>query len=79
MDFELSKFGHIRSIRIPRPIDLQTTPSIKDSAVGKVFVEFDDVCSAFIAYNLLDTLPFNGEPVNITFFDPEQYLKAALS
>lgn len=65
---ELSKFGRIRSTQLPRPNDMLRNKAIKESALGKAFVEFEEIASAFACYNLLNNRPFLGKPVEIDFY-----------
>lgn len=65
---ELRKFGKIVSYTFPRLKDLKQTSTIKQSGMGKMFVEFEEISSAFACYNLLYEREFLGQPVVIEFF-----------
>ena len=65
---ELKKFGKIISYTMPRMRDLNSTPTIKKSALGKIFIEFEEIASAFVAYNLLYERRFLDQTVTIEFF-----------
>ncbi len=65
---ELGKFGCISSYIFPRPSDLHQFNTIKESAIGKIFVEFEEVAAAFVCYNMLYQREFMGQPVTIDFF-----------
>ena len=54
MKYELSKFGQIDNIKIPR------VGSDREEDVGKVIVTFVTVGSAFSCYNLLNGKPYMG-------------------
>jgi RNA recognition motif-containing protein len=71
---ELKKFGKILSFIFPTLRDLQKTSTIKQSALGKAFVEFEEVSSAFVCYNLLNEKQFLGHPVVLEFFSRDQYI-----
>ena len=74
----MRKFGKIVSYTFPRLKDLRQTSTIKQSAMGKIFVEFEEVSSAFICYNMLYQRRFMGEPVVIEFFGRDQYITLSL-
>ena len=57
---ELKKFGKIISFTFPTLNDLKKTSPIKESALGKAFVEFEEVASAFVCFNMLNERPFLG-------------------
>jgi hypothetical protein len=65
---ELRKFGKIVSFTFPRLKDLKLTSTIKESALGKIFVEFEEVSAAFACYNMLFERLYMGMPVVIEFF-----------
>lgn len=65
---ELRKFGKLISFTFPRLKDLKQTSTIKESAIGKIFVEYEEVSSAFACYNMLYERLYLGMPVVIEFF-----------
>ena len=65
---ELKKFGKIISFIFPTLKDLNKTSTIKQSALGKAFVEYEEVSSAFACYNMLNDRFFLGQPVVLEFF-----------
>ncbi len=65
---ELRKFGKIVSFIFPRLQDLHQTSTIKESALGKIFVEFEELAAAFVCYNMLFERHYMGQPVVIEFF-----------
>ena len=81
---ELRKFGALRQFYIngqeaqeifmPRPRDLGLFTTIKDTAIGKAFAEYEEVTAAFACFNLLNTKPFMGLPVEINFFNKDDFL-----
>lgn len=75
---ELRKFGKVLSFTFPRLRDLRATSTIKQSGMGKMFVEFEEVSSAFACYNLLYEREFMGQPVVIEFFSRDQYITQSL-
>ena len=62
--YELQKFGEIDEIRIPKLHEVQNP----DEA-GQVYVNFVNIASAFICYNLLNGKPYLGKPVGIKFIN----------
>ena len=60
MNEELGKFGKIKSMMIPRSSDMNQTSTVKPSSIGKVFVEYEEITSGFILYNLLNSRPYMG-------------------
>jgi len=64
----LKKFGKIVSFTFPRLKDLKVTSTIKESALGKIFVEYEEVSSAFACYNMLYDRLYMGMPVVVEFF-----------
>jgi len=46
--------------------------------MGKMFVEFEEISSAFACYNLLYEREFLGQPVVIEFFGRDQYITQSL-
>jgi len=71
---ELKKFGKIISFIFPTLNDLKKTSTIKQSALGKAFVEFEELSSAFICFNLLNERRFLNQPVKVEFFSRDQYI-----
>ena len=61
--FELSKFGPIDTLRIPKPSDI----GVKEDEIGSVFVKFFSLSSAFSCYNLLNGKPFLSKGMDILF------------
>jgi hypothetical protein len=59
---------------MPRPRDLNFYTTIKESALGKAFAEFEEVTAAFACFNLLNTKPYLGKPVEINFFSKDDFL-----
>ena len=60
--YELNKFGPIVELKVPR----QKSENLE---VGKVYVNFLNVASAFACYNLLNSKPYMGQPVDILFIN----------
>jgi RNA recognition motif-containing protein len=60
--FELEKFGPIVELKVPR----QKTDHLE---VGKAYVHFLNVASAFACYNLLNSKLYMGHPVDILFIN----------
>ena len=85
---ELRKFGALkqfyfngeepREVFMPRPHDLNLFTTIKESALGKAYAEFEEVTSAFACYNLLNSKPFMGQAVEINFFNKDHFLTKML-
>ena len=75
---ELKKFGKIVSFIFPTLNDLKKTSTIKESALGKAFVEFEELASAFICFNLLNERTFLEQPVKVEFFSRDQYITQSL-
>ena len=75
---EVKKFGTVKSIMIPRTRDMVETTTVKESAIGKAFIEFEEVTSAFACYNLLNAKPFMNMPVEINFFSKDMFLTKSL-
>jgi len=67
---ECERFGKVRSLVIPRPLEGQEVPG-----EGKIFVEFDDVQSAQKAQLALAGRKFDNRTVVTSFFDEERYTK----
>ena len=55
----------VLSFTFPRLRDLRATSTIKQSGMGKMFVEFEEVSSDFACYDLLYEREFMGQPVVI--------------
>ena len=78
---ELRKFGSLRQfyvngeemreVYLPRPRDMSIFSTIQESAIGKAYVEFEEVTSAFACYNLLNQKPYMGLPVEINFYNED--------
>ena len=49
------------------------------TALGKAFVEFEEVVSSFTCYNLLNNKPFMGYPVEINFFSKDLFITKSLT
>lgn len=64
----MKKFGKIVSFTFPRLKDLKLTSTIKESALGKIFVEYEEVSAAFACYNMLYDRLYMGMPVVVEFF-----------
>lgn len=77
--YELSKFGKIKSLTVPKSNDVISTSTVKKSSIGKAYAEFEEVTSAFVCYNLLNSKPFMGQPVEINFYDRDQYITKSLT
>ena len=75
---ELKKFGKVVSFTFPRLKDLKQTSTIKESALGKFFCEYEEVASAFTCYNMLDQRQYMEAPVQIEFFSRDQYITQSL-
>ena len=87
---ELRKFGSLRQffvngeedrreVFLVRGRDLNIFGgTIKKSAVGKAYAEFEAVTSAFACYNLLNGKPFMGMPVEINFSNKDKFLTKEL-
>lgn len=71
---ELKKFGKIVSFIFPTLADLKKTSTIKQQALGKAFVEFEELSSAFICFNLLNDRYFLDQPVKVEFFNRDHYI-----
>ncbi|XP_077979403.1 splicing factor U2AF 50 kDa subunit-like isoform X3 [Glandiceps talaboti] len=65
---ECSKYGMVRSIEIPRPIDGVDVPGC-----GKIFVEFSNILESQKAQNALAGRKFNNRIVVTSFIDPDKY------
>ena len=75
---ELKKFGKIISFTFPTLNDLKKTSTIKESALGKAFVEFEEVASAFVCFNMLNDRVFLNQQVVIEFFTKDAYITQSL-
>lgn len=75
---ELKKFGKIVSFIFPKLEDLNKTSTIKKSALGKAFIEFEELSSAFICFNLLNDRIYLGHKVEVEFFDRDYYITLSL-
>eukprot|EP00347_Sterkiella_histriomuscorum_P022214 403331270 len=75
---ELQKFGKIRTLLLPRSLDMMQTSTVKPSAIGKAFVEFEEVTSGFACYNLLNGRQFMGMPVEINFYNKDLFVTKSL-
>jgi hypothetical protein len=47
--------------------------------LGKAYAEFEEVTAAFACYNLLNSRPYMGLPVEINFANKDQFLTKQLS
>ncbi|XP_075230494.1 U2 small nuclear riboprotein auxiliary factor 50 isoform X3 [Lycorma delicatula] len=65
---ECSKYGIVRSIEIPRPIEGVDVPGC-----GKVFIEFNSVIDCQKAQQSLTGRKFNNRVVVTSYFDPDKY------
>jgi len=65
---ECSRYGIVRSIEIPRPVDGVEVPG-----VGKVFVEFNSILDCQKAQQNLTGRKFANRVVVTSYFDPDRY------
>uniref|UniRef100_A0A2P2HZW7 Splicing factor U2AF subunit n=2 Tax=Hirondellea gigas TaxID=1518452 RepID=A0A2P2HZW7_9CRUS len=65
---ECSRYGIVRSVEIPRPVDGVDVPG-----VSKVFVEFNSVLDCQKAQQNLTGRKFANRVVVTSYFDPERY------
>lgn len=65
---ECGKYGVVRSVEIPRPIEGVDVPGC-----GKVFVEFNSVVDCQKAQQSLTGRKFNNRVVVTSYFDPDKY------
>lgn len=65
---ECSRYGIVRSVEIPRPVEGVEVPG-----VGKVFVEFNSVLDCQKAQQNLTGRKFASRVVVTSYFDPERY------
>ena len=59
---------------IPRPRDFNIYTTIKETALGKAFAEFEEVTAAFACFNLLNGKSYLNMPVEINFFSKDDFL-----
>ncbi|XP_073997019.1 U2 small nuclear riboprotein auxiliary factor 50 isoform X1 [Rhodnius prolixus] len=65
---ECNKYGIVRSLEIPRPIEGVEVPGC-----GKVFVEFNSIIDCQKAQQALTGRKFNNRVVVTSYFDPDKY------
>lgn len=65
---ECNKYGVVKSVEIPRPIEGVEVPGC-----GKVFVEFNSVIDCQKAQQNLTGRKFNNRVVVTSYFDPDKY------
>ncbi|CAF4845847.1 splicing factor U2AF 50 kDa subunit [Pieris napi] len=65
---ECNKYGCVRSIEIPRPIEGVDVPGC-----GKVFVEFNSIADCQKAQQTLTGRKFSNRVVVTSYFDPDKY------
>jgi splicing factor U2AF subunit len=65
---ECNKYGVVRSIEIPRPIEGVEVPGL-----GKVFVEFNTVADCQKAQQALAGRKFSNRVVVTSYYDPDRY------
>ncbi|XP_054282104.1 splicing factor U2AF 50 kDa subunit-like isoform X2 [Macrosteles quadrilineatus] len=65
---ECNKYGIVRSLEIPRPIEGVDVPGC-----GKVFVEFNSMTDCQKAQQSLTGRKFNNRVVVTSYFDPDKY------
>lgn len=65
---ECGKYGVVRSLEIPRPIEGVDVPGC-----GKVFVEFNSIVDCQKAQQSLTGRKFNNRVVVTSYFDPDKY------
>lgn len=65
---ECTKYGVVRSVEIPRPIEGVEVPGC-----GKVFVEFNSVLDCQKAQQALTGRKFSDRVVVTSYFDPDKY------
>ena len=76
IEFELSKFGKFKEIVIIRSSDV--CPTIPSTAIGKIFVRFEEVASAFGVYNLLNGRYFANQAITTTFYSEDKFSRKEL-
>ena len=64
----MSKIGRIVSLIIPRLKD-----ESEEGSIGKVYVEFENEKYAMIAYVLLVGKIYDGNEINVDFYDAALY------
>uniref|UniRef100_A0A0K0E5Q9 Splicing factor U2AF subunit n=1 Tax=Strongyloides stercoralis TaxID=6248 RepID=A0A0K0E5Q9_STRER len=69
---ECSKYGEIRSIEIPRPIE-----GLNVAGVGKVFIEYASKAECQKAVAAITGRKFDNRIVCTSYFDPEKYYQRA--
>lgn len=65
---ECNKYGVVRSVEIPRPIEGVEVPGC-----GKVFVEFNSIVDCQKAQQALTGRKFSDRVVVTSYFDPDKY------
>lgn len=65
---ECNKYGIVRSLEIPRPIENVDVPGC-----GKVFIEFNSILDCQRAQQALTGRKFNNRVVVTSYWDPEKY------
>ncbi|CAG0890736.1 unnamed protein product [Darwinula stevensoni] len=65
---ECNKYGVVRSLEIPRPIEGVDVPGL-----GKVFIEFNSVIDCQKAQQALAGRKFNQRVVVTSYYDPDKY------
>lgn len=65
---ECSRYGQVKSVEIPRPIDTVDVPGL-----GKVFIEFNSVLDCQKAQLKLTGRKFANRTVVTSYFDPDRY------
>lgn len=68
---ECSKYGTVRSVEIPRPVP--EDPSLDPPAVGKIFVEYENVGGAVSANQGLSGRKFANRVVVTSYLDLDSY------
>ena len=69
VQYEINKFGVVQDIKIVRNTQEKMEEQNDLYEIGKVYVRFLFVSSAFACYNLLNGRKFMGEQVDILFID----------
>ncbi|CAG0881031.1 unnamed protein product [Cyprideis torosa] len=65
---ECNKYGVVRSIEIPRPIEGVDVPGL-----GKVFIEFNSIVDCQKAQQALSGRKFSNRVVVTSYYDPDKY------
>jgi len=65
---ECSKYGEVKSVEIPRPVETVDVPG-----VGKVYIEFKTVLDCQKAQQNLTGRKFANRTVVTSYFDPDKY------